>query len=57
MWPSDPTPEDAEIALDNEDEEVVEIDEQGRIYKPGDAPRTPFRKPSILRDPHGEYSP
>lgn len=36
-------------------EELVEIDEDGNIYKPGNAPRSQGRKPTILRDPEGEY--
>ena len=34
---------------------MVEIDEDGNIYKPGKAPRSLGRKPTILRDPEGEY--
>jgi len=37
-------------------EEIVEIDEHGNVYKPGGAPRKPGRKPTIIRDPEGEYS-
>jgi len=37
------------------DEEVVEIDDQGNVYKFGKAPRSSAKKPSILRDPEGEY--
>ena len=45
-----------EIFDDQEDlEEIVEIDEDGNVYKPGRAPRSSRRKPSILRDPEGEY--
>lgn len=45
-----------EIFDDQEDyEEIVEIDEEGNVYKPGKAPRTLGRKPTILRDPEGEY--
>ena len=40
----------------NKEEEVVEIDEDGNIYKPGEAPRSPDKKPIILRDPEGEYA-
>lgn len=36
-------------------EELVEIDEDGNIYKPNKAPRSIGRKPTILRDPQGEY--
>ncbi len=39
----------------SDSEELVEIDEDGNIYKPGEAPRSPGRKPTILRDPEGEY--
>ena len=38
-----------------EDEGIVEIDENGNIYKPGKAPRSRKEKPVILRDPEGEY--
>ena len=41
---------------DQEDyEEIVEIDEDGNVYKPGEAPRSYDKKPTILRDPEGEY--
>ena len=54
MWP-DPDQTD-EAFEDQEDyEEIVEIDEHGNVYKPGQAPRGSGRKPSILRDPEGEY--
>ena len=36
-------------------EEIVEIDENGNVHKVGEAPRSTFRKPTILRDPKGEY--
>lgn len=38
-------------------EEVVEIGSDGKVYKPGMAPqsRASSPKPSILRDPKGEY--
>ncbi len=38
-----------------ENDEIVEIDENGNIYKPGEAPRSTGKKPTILRDPKGEY--
>lgn len=49
--------DDADEALRNQDEEeeLVEIDEEGNIYKPGQAPRAAGKKPTILRDPQGEY--
>lgn len=52
-----PDPQRADEALDAQEdyEEVVEIDEEGNIYKPGHAPRSFGRKPVILRDPEGEY--
>ncbi len=37
-------------------EEVVEIDENGNVYKPHEAPRRVGKKPTILRDPQGEYA-
>lgn len=51
------TRDQANEAFDNQEmfDEVVEIDEDGNIYKPGHAPRGPDRKPTILRDPKGEY--
>jgi hypothetical protein len=43
-------------ALENQDdEEIVEIDEYGRIYRPNEAPRDSEKRPTILRDPKGEY--
>ncbi len=52
-----PNTRQAEEAFDNQSdyEELVEIDEDGNIYKPGEAPRSPGKKPTILRDPEGEY--
>ena len=52
-----PNPRQAEEAFDDQSdyEELVEIDEDGNIYKPGKAPRSLGRKPTILRDPEGEY--
>jgi len=49
---------DADEALRDQGdyEELVEIDEDGNIYKPGEAPRSFGRKPTILRDPQGEYN-
>ena len=41
---------------DQEDyDEIVEIGEDGKVYKPNEAPRSLGQKPSILRDPYGEY--
>ena len=52
-----PDTRQAEEAFDdqNDYEELVEIDEDGNIYKPGNAPRSMGRKTTILRDPEGEY--
>ena len=52
-----PNPRQAEEAFDDQSdyEELVEIDEDGNIHKPGEALRSPGRKPTILRDPEGEY--
>lgn len=51
-----PDPEETDRALEDEDyEELIEIDEFGRIFRPGDAPRSVDKKPTILRDPRGEY--
>lgn len=50
--------EGTEKAFDDQGqyEEVVEIDEHGNVYRPGEAPRSDSgRKPTILRDPEGEY--
>lgn len=55
MTSDDPKNTD-EIFDDQEDyEEIVEIDEEGNVYKPGKAPRSFAKKPTILRDPEGEY--
>ena len=51
--------EGTEKAFDDQEEyeEVVEIDEHGNVYRPGGAPRSGSgRKPTILRDPEGEYA-
>ena len=51
-----PDPNKTDRALENEDyEELVEIDEHGRIYQPNEAPRNTNKKPTVLRDPMGEY--
>ena len=51
-----PDPNQTDRALEEqEDEEVVEIDEFGRVYRPDTAPRNTEKKPTILRDPKGEY--
>jgi hypothetical protein len=51
-------PEETDEILENQDdsEEIVEIDENGRIYKQYEAPRGIFKKPTVLRDPKGEYT-
>lgn len=51
-----PDSNNADNALENEEyEELVEIDEFGRIYQANQAPRDSVKKPTILRDPKGEY--
>jgi hypothetical protein len=51
-----PDPYQTDLALESQDdEEIVEIDEYGRVYRPDDAPRNNEKKPTILRDPKGEY--
>jgi|JI8StandDraft_1071087.scaffolds.fasta_scaffold1273589_1 hypothetical protein len=51
-----PDPNKTDRALEDEDyEELLEIDEFGRIYQPDEAPRDTEKKPTILRDPKGEY--
>jgi hypothetical protein len=45
-----------EIFDEQEDyDEIVEIDEDGNVYSKNEAPRSRGKKPSILRDPEGEY--
>jgi len=52
----DDSKETNEIFDDQEEyEEIVEIDEEGNVYKPNRAPRSSEKKPTILRDPEGEY--
>jgi hypothetical protein len=51
-----PNPRKTDKALENEDyEELVEIDQYGNVYLPNDAPRNTVKKPTLLRDPKGEY--
>ena len=52
-----PDPNRADEAFDEqeEDEQLVEIDEHGNVHKVGQAPRPFGQKPTILRDPKGEY--
>jgi hypothetical protein len=52
-----PDPQKTDEAFENQEdyEEIVEIDEYGRVYKPGEAPRQVGKKPTVLRDPEGEY--
>jgi len=52
---SDPRRTDQAFEDQEDYEEIVEIDENGNVYRPGEAPRTADRKPTILRDPKGEY--
>ena len=52
-----PDPDKADQAFEDQEdfEEIVEIDESGNVYRPGEAPRSSGRKPTILRDPEGEF--
>jgi len=52
----DPNRTDEAFEEQGDYEEIVEIDEQGNVYKVGEAPRSSYRKPTILRDPKGEYA-
>ncbi len=36
------------------DEQLVEIDEHGNVFRPGEAPASEVG-PTILRDPRGEF--
>lgn len=55
MPPIDPDLADEALENQGDYEEIVEIDEFGRVYKPSEAPRDSHKKPTILRDPKGEY--
>ena len=50
-----PGPNEAEQAFadQDDDEAIVEIDENGNVYRPDNAPLG--TKTTILRDPKGEY--
>lgn len=52
-----PDPDDADEAFEDQEdfEALVEIDEEGNVYKPGEGPRRLGKKTTILRDPEGEY--
>lgn len=52
-----PNPESTDQAFEDQAdfEEIVEIDQHGNVYRPNEAPRGGGRKPTILRDPWGEY--
>jgi hypothetical protein len=39
----------------HQEEEVVEISADGTVHRVGDAPRSATQKPTVLRDPKGEY--
>jgi len=51
----DPNQTDEAFEDQENDEEIVEIDENGNVFKAGTAPRSAWKKPTILRDPKGEY--
>ena len=52
-----PTQQHPDYVFDEQEdyEVLVEIDEEGNVYRFGEAPRKDDRKPTILRDPEGEY--
>ena len=52
---NDPNSTDEALNDQKDFDEIVEIDEDGNIYKPGQAPRRDGKKMTILRDPEGEY--
>lgn len=54
---SQPNPNRTDQAFEaqQDDEEIVEISSSGEVYKAGEAPRTAEQKPSVLRDPEGEF--
>lgn len=37
-------------------EEIIEVNEAGNVYPPGEAPRNTTQKTIIFRDSKGEYS-
>ena len=44
------------VEQDPDDEEIVEVGSDGRVYRRGEAPRSGIaRQITILRDPRGEY--
>ena len=51
-----PNAESADTAFEEQyaDEQLVEIDEHGNVFRPGEAPASEVR-PTILRDPRGEF--
>lgn len=51
-----PNAESADTVLEDQyaDEQLVEIDEHGNVFRPGEAPASEGR-PTILRDPRGEF--
>lgn len=51
-----PNQDETDELLDDQEEydELLEIAEDGRIFRKGQTPRQPA-KPTVLRDPHGEY--
>lgn len=57
IHPSYPDPNRTDIAFQEqkEYEEIVEIDENGNVFRPGEAPRSGANRPMILRDPKGEF--
>lgn len=53
-----PDRRETDEAFDDQEnyEEILEIDADGNVFKPGQAPRRGEDKPTILRDPKGEYT-
>jgi hypothetical protein len=52
---SDPNRTDDAFADQEDYEEIVEIDEHGNVYRPGESPTSIGKKKTVLRDPEGEY--
>lgn len=53
---SKPSKKETDEILENQDEEqIIEIDENGQIYEQGDAPKKSGVKNTAIADPLGEY--
>jgi hypothetical protein len=53
--PLDPRPTDETTEDQGDYDEIILIDEQGTVYKLDEAQSQYIKKPTILRDPEGEY--